>query len=63
MGMGHVAVHILNLREVLLRHVHQFGCDLVGQPQESLVVGRRVVILVVVLLQARENERKNSAPL
>lgn len=29
-GVGHIAVYILNLRKVLLRHMHQFGCDLAG---------------------------------
>lgn len=55
--MGHVAVHVLNLGKVLLRHVHQLGCDLAGYSQESLVVRRRVVILVVVLLQVGEKDR------
>ena len=56
--MRHVAVHILNLRQVLLRHVHQLrGAHLVGEPRKSLVERGRVVFLVVVLLRA-EGEGK-----
>lgn len=52
MGVGDVAVYILDLRQVLLRHVHQLGgAHLIGQPREALVKRRRVVLLVVVLLQ------------
>lgn len=57
--MGHVAVHILDLRQVLLGHVHELrGAHLVGEPRESLVKRRRVIFLVVVLLRAeRETGR------
>ncbi len=37
-GMGHIAVHILNLRQVLLRHVYKLrGVHLISEPRESLV--------------------------
>ena len=50
-GMGHVAVHILDLGQVLLGYVHELrGAHLVGEPRESLVKRRRVVFLVMVLL-------------
>lgn len=50
--MGHVAVHILDLRQVLLGHVHELGsAHFVGEPRESLVERRRVVFMVVVLLR------------
>lgn len=52
-GVGHVAVHILDLRQVLLGHVHKLrGAHLVGESWETLVERRRVVLLVVVLLRA-----------
>ena len=59
-GVGNVAVHILDLRQVLLGHVHKLrGAHLVGQSWESLVQRRRVVFLVVVLLKAgREGGRE-----
>lgn len=57
--MGHVSVHILDLREVLLRHVHKLGgAHLVGKPRETLVKGRRVIVLVVVLLTAEQQQQK-----
>lgn len=57
-GMGHVAVNILDLGQVLLGHVHELGgAHLVGEPRESLVKRRRVVFLVVVLLRAGKGER------
>lgn len=57
--MRHVAVHILDLRQVLLGNVHKLrGAHLVGEPRESMVKRRRVVFLVVVLLeQEGEMER------
>lgn len=56
-GMGHVAMHILDLRQVLLGHVHKLrGAHLVGKSWKSLVKRRRVIFLVVVLL--REVKRK-----
>lgn len=58
--MGHVAVHILDLRQVLLGHVHKLrGAHLIGKPWESLVKRWRVVFLIVVLLRVeREKEEK-----
>lgn len=60
MGMGHVAVHILDLRQVLLGHVYQLGgAHLVGEPWEPLVKRRGVIFLVVVLLRVeREKETR-----
>lgn len=57
-GMGHVAVHILDLRQVLLGHVHELrSTHLVGDPRESLVERWRVIFLVVVLLQHVKTDR------
>lgn len=58
-GMGHVAVHIFDLRQILLGHVHELrGAHLVGEPWESLVKRRRVIFLVVVLLRAEREVEK-----
>lgn len=59
-GMGHVAVHILDLRQVLLGHVHELrGTHLVGEPRESLVKRWWVILLVMVLLRdEKETEKK-----
>lgn len=57
--MGHVAMHILNLREILLGHVHKLRrTHLVGELWESLVKRGRVFFLVVVLLRAEMGQDK-----
>lgn len=57
-GVGHVAVHILDLGEVLLRHMHKLrGAHLIGESREALVKRWWVVLLIVVLLRV-EREAK-----
>lgn len=58
--MGDIAVDILNLRQVLLGHVHKLrGAHLIGKLRESLIKRWRVILLVVVLLsEERETKKK-----
>lgn len=56
--MGDVAVDILNLRQVLLGHMHKLrGAHLIGKLQESLINRWRVILLVVVLLSEERETR------
>lgn len=56
--MGHVAVDILNLREVLLGHLDQLGPGAVlRELGRALLLGRRVLIVVSVLLWDTVEER------
>lgn len=56
-----VAVHVLDLRQVLLRHVHQLRrSHLVGQAGKAVVLGGRVFILVPVLLEGAGGEGRRA---
>lgn len=63
-GMAHISMNILDLRQVLLCHLDQFSsscllCELGG----ALVLGGRVIIMVSVLLKHKEeSERREMIP-
>lgn len=64
-GVGYVAVHILDLRKVLLRHVHQLRRPhLIGKPREAVFWRRGVIILISVLRLENEKayERQRDIP-
>lgn len=50
-GVGHIAVDVFELRDVLLGHLDELGAgSLVGELRRALLLGRPVLIVVFVLL-------------
>lgn len=57
--LGHVAVDVFDLRDVLLGHLDELGAwRLVGERRRALLFGRPVLIVVFVLLWRKRKKRK-----